>query len=244
LSWRAAVTVALDHWQGQPDGVGLELGAFTARVTDQLPRWGTTRPYRPIIAAVHAATASPTGVAAQRPGALERARLVIDDYHQILAALGQVQQRMVGVLGELGLAELVATIDGLSVLGAAAILAETGDPARFDCARAVVKHAGLCPRDNASGASAGPTRISGRGRPGLRLACWRAVWGALPHNQVLGARHHQLTTRTSNQLTPTQARVAIAAALLRQLWVVVTRRVPWDASIAAGHHPKEVTPAA
>jgi transposase len=227
LSWRAAVTVALDHWQGQPGGVGLDGATFTAKACGQLPRWGTTRPYRPIIAAVHTATQAATGVAEQRPGALERARLVIDDWHQILAALGQVEQRMVGMLAEFGLAELVATIDGLSALGAAAILAETGDPARFDCARAVVKHAGLCPRDNASGASAGPTRISGRGRPGLRLACWRAVWGALPHNQVLRARHHQLTTRTTNQLTPTQARVAVAAALLRQLWVVVTRRVPW-----------------
>jgi transposase len=246
-SWRAAVTVALDHWQGQPGGVSLDGAAFTAQVTGQLPRWGTTRPYRPIIAAVHAATACPDGVAEQRRGALERARGLLDDWHQALAALGQVEQRMVAVLGELGLAGLVATIDGLSPLGAAAILAETGDPARFDCARALVKHAGLCPRDNASGTSAGPTRISRRGRPGLRLACWRAVWGALPHNQVLRARHQHLTTRTTNRLTPTQARVAVAAALLRQLWVVATRRVPWDASIAAGtdgDHGKEVTPAA
>jgi transposase len=244
-SWRAATTVALDHWQGQPGGIGLDLAAFTARVTGQLPRWGTRRPYRPIIAAVHAATHSATGVAEQRPGALERARLVLEDWHQLLGALEQVEQRMVAVLGELGLAELVATIDGLSPLGAAQILAETGDPTRFDTARALVKHAGLCPRDNASGAHAGPTRISGRGRPGLRLACWRAVWGALPHNRVLRARHQQLTTRTTNQLAPTQARVAVAAALLRQLWVVVTRRVPWDASIAAGlAGTKAVTPAA
>jgi transposase len=235
----------LDHWAGQPGGVGLDLAAFTAQATGELPRWGTARPYRPIIAAVHAATRSPAGVAEQRRGALERARLLLDDWHQLLAALGQAEQRMVAVLGELGLAGLVATIDGLSPLGAAAILAETGDPARFDSARALVKHAGLCPRDNASGTHAGPTRISGRGRPRLRLACWRAVWGALPHNQVLRARHRLLTTRAANQLTPTQARVAVAAALLRQLWVVVTRRVPWDPGIAAGSRAKQgVVPAA
>jgi transposase len=55
LSWRAAVTVALDHWQGQPGGVGLDGATFTAKACGQLPRWGTTRPYRPIIAAVHTA---------------------------------------------------------------------------------------------------------------------------------------------------------------------------------------------
>jgi transposase len=69
---------------------------------------------------------------------------------------------MVSVLAELGLAELVTSIPGLSVVGAAAILAETGDPTRFDDAKAVVKHAGLCPRDNASGTVAGKTTISGR----------------------------------------------------------------------------------
>jgi transposase len=244
-SWRAAVTVALDRWTGQPDGVGLDAAAFAAEVRAQLPRWGTTRPYRPIVTRVHAATRSAAGVAEQRPGALERARLLLDDWHQLLAALGQVEQRMVAVLGELGLAELVATIPGLSGVGAAAILAETGDPARFDSARALVKHAGLCPRDNASGSHAGPTRISGRGRPRLRLACWRATWGALPHNHVLRARHQRLTTRAANRLTPTQARVAVAAALLRQLWVVATHRVPWDPGVAAGlTDAKGVTPAA
>ncbi|ONI93081.1 hypothetical protein ALI22I_00210 [Saccharothrix sp. ALI-22-I] len=53
---------------------------------------------------------------------------------------------------ELGLTALVGSITGLSVLGAAAILAETGDPTRFASARALVKHAGLAPGDKSSGA--------------------------------------------------------------------------------------------
>src|SRR6266542_3284751 len=126
---------------------------------------------------------------------------------------------------------------------AAAILAETGELARFDSARALVKHAGLCPRANESGAFAGTTRISRRGRPALRLAAWRATWGALAHNPVLAARHAHLTGRDHNQLTTAQARTALAAALLRWLWVVVTPRTPWQAAIAAGQLDprKEVT---
>jgi transposase len=72
------------------------------------------------------------------------------------------------------------------------------------------------------------------GRPALRLATWRAVWGALAHNPVLQARHAHLTGRTHHQLNDAQARTALAAALLRWLWVVVTRRVAWQAAIAAG----------
>ena len=95
---------------------------------------------------------------------------------------------MRAVLDDLGLTELVTTITGLTVTGAAAILAETGDPARFTTPRALVKHAGLCPRENASGAHQGKTSISGRGRPGLRVAAWRAVWAAMPNNPVMAAR--------------------------------------------------------
>ena len=110
----------------------------------------------------------------------------------------------------LGLTELVTSIPGLSAVGAATILAETGDPTRFSSARALVKHAGLCPRDNASGTYQGKTAISGRGRPELRLAAWRAVFAALQHNPVLAARHAHLTGRADNPLTDTQARVAVA----------------------------------
>ncbi|HSE47401.1 MAG TPA: transposase, partial [Gemmatimonadales bacterium] len=121
-----------------------------------------------------------------------------------------------------------------TAIGAAAILAETGDLTRFRSPRAVVKHAGLCPRDNASGGYRGKSSISGRGRPALRLAAWRAVWAALPNNTVLAARFQHLTTREDNRLARQQARTACAASLLRWLHVIVTRRVEWDASIAAG----------
>jgi hypothetical protein len=128
----------------------------------------------------------------------------------------------------------VTTIAGLTPAGAAAILAETGDPARFASPRALARHAGLCPRDNASGAFQGKTSISGRGRPRLRVAAWRAVWAALPNNPVMAARFAHLTTREDNRLARQQARTACAAALLRWIHVVITRRVTWDPAIAAG----------
>ena len=134
----------------------------------------------------------------------------------------------------MALTELVTTIAGLTPVGAAAILAETGDPARFASPRALVKHAGLCPRDNACGVFQGNTSISGRGRPRLRVAAWRAVWAALPNNAVMAARFAYLTTREDNRLARQQARTACAAALLRWIHIVVTRRVNWDLAIAAG----------
>ena len=108
---------------------------------------------------------------------------------------------MTAVLDELGLTGLVTSITGLSAVGAAAILAETGDPRRFATGRALVKHAGLAPREKLSGAFTGRTRLTGQGRPGLRLAAWRAVWGAQRANPVYAARYQHLTSREQNKLT-------------------------------------------
>ncbi len=141
---------------------------------------------------------------------------------------------MLAVLDQLELTALVTSIPGLSAVGATAILAESGDPTRFTSARSLVKHAGLCPRDNASGTYQGKTGISGRGRPGLRLAAWRAVFAALQHNPVLAAQHAHLTGRPGHRLSDAQARVAVACSLLRQLHAVIVTRTPWDPTIAAG----------
>ncbi|HEX2810296.1 MAG TPA: transposase, partial [Kineosporiaceae bacterium] len=96
-------------------------------------------------------------------------------------------------------------------------------------------HAGLAPRERLSGSYTGRTKLSGQGRPGLRLAAWRAVWGAQRANPVYAARYtHLMTSRERNKLTPTQAQAVIAAAILRQLHAVVTTRQRWDPAVAAG----------
>jgi transposase len=232
-NWCAALAVVLDRCDGRPERLSrLGLARFEVAVRRELPRWGAQRRRRAIIAGVYTALVDPRGVLAQRPGALERARDVLADWRSATTRLAEVESRMVAVLEELGLTQYVTTIPGVSAVGAAAMLAETGDPTRFDSPRALVKHAGLCPRDNSSGTFSGRSRISRRGRPRLRLAAWRAAWGAMQHNPVMAARYRYLTGRQHNPLSDGQARAAIAAALLRWLHVIVTHRVRWDATIA------------
>ena len=239
INWCAALAVVLDRCNGHPERLaGLGPTRFIAAVRREVPRWGGQRAWRPIITAVFAALTDPAGVTAQRHGALERAGWVLTDWRRIKAHIAEVDARMVEILDELEITEYVTSIPGISAVGAAAILAETGDPTRFDSPRALVKHAGLCPRENTSGTMLGRSRISKRGRPGLRLAAWRAVWGALPHNPVMAARYRHLTTRKVNPLSEGQARAALAAALLRWIHVLTTRGVTWNAALAgAGELP-------
>lgn len=241
MTWQAAMAVSCDP--AAITAMGYE--AFADAVRGELGRWGGQRRNHRILGAIWSAAHEPGGVERERPAALERAEFALGDWRRALDELDDVEARMVEVLDALELSELVQTIQGLSIVGAAAILAESGDPARFDCARTWVKHAGLCPRANESGTFQGQTKTSRRGRPALRTAAWRAVWGALAHNTVWAARYHHLRTRTDNPLRDGQARAAIAAALLRQLFVIVTRRVAWDPAIAAGgRHEEVVAPAA
>lgn len=234
ISWCGALAVVLERGDGRPEQAGRGgYQRFEAAVRRELPRWGAKQgPCQRITYAIYAVLTDPGGVTTQRLGALRRARWVLADWHATKSRLVQVQDRMLEILDELGLTTLAGSIPGVSGLGVAAILAETGDPTRFTSARALVKHAGLCPREDTSGTMIGRSRIYGRGRPRLRLAAWRAVWGALSHNPVMAARYQHLTTREHNRLASGQARAAIAAALLRQIHVIVCQRIPWDGAIA------------
>jgi transposase len=203
-------------------------------VRRQVARWDAVNPWQKIIDGVLAACASPAGVTALRCGALERVRLLLADWRDTRARLACTEQRMTTVLEQLGLTGLVTSITGLSAVGAAAILAEAGDPARFTSGRALVKHPGLAPRQKASGTYTGRTRTTGQGRPGLRLAACRGVWGALKSNPVYAARFAHLTGREHNKLSTGQAHAVLAAALLRQLHAVITTGRRWDPAIAAG----------
>jgi transposase len=102
LTWRAAVTVALAHLDrasGDPATLGRSgLARFARQVTAELGRWGGRRRCHRILRAVWTASCDPAavGVAAQRPGGLERARLVLADWQHTLAQLEDVGQRMTG----------------------------------------------------------------------------------------------------------------------------------------------------
>jgi|GEM_PF-295228 len=218
-----------------------DVEAFAAAVRATLPRFGGQRLWHGTVAAMYAALADDTGVRSRRDAVLHRIGWILDDLAHTRRRLTEAETHMVTVLDHLGLSDLLCSIPGLSPVGAAAILAETGDLTRFSHARALVKHAGLAPRAHASGQYTGTTRVSGRGRPRLRLAAWRAVFGAAPHNPVMQDRQRRLTERADNPLSAGQARAALAAALLRWIYVIVTQRVPFHELTAAGQQP--ATPA-
>ncbi len=256
-TWLAAVQVVTSRCGGQPARLA-EMGAeaFTAAVRDAQRGWGGQKAWGPICRRVFAALTDTEGVVVScRRGLLRRCADELGDLQRTRAQLRAVEADMVAVLGELGLSRL-GDIPGLSAVGAAAILAETGDPRRYDSSSSLVKHAGLSPAENASGAFAGQAHISRRGRPGLRLAVWRAVWPMLQYNPVMAAKYAAMTRAAgaaaddaaaadpgSRQVSAAaaaararraKARVACAASLLRWIYSMIVHDTRWDAAAAGG----------
>jgi transposase len=245
-TWTAALHIVCDR-----DGGDLtrtrRLGAarFEQLVRREILKRGGQKPCRRIVGKLFTALTHPVGVREHRRGALERVQLLLADWTEDQRRLADTETRMIAVLDELHLTELVTSIPGVSPVGAAAVLAETGDPRCFLSARAVVKHAGLAPRQKLSGTFVGRTKLTGQGRPGLRLAAWRVVWAVLHTNTVYAARYRYLTNRENNKLTPTQAQSVIAAAVLRQLHAVIVTGTAWDPATARhGTRRKQPTPIA
>ena len=239
-TWLAALQVVTARCGGDPARLtAIGEDAFTAAVRAAVQDWGGKKAWGPISRRIFAALTDTEGViVSSRRGLLRRCADELGDLQRTRAQLQAVEADMVAVLDELGLSRL-GHIPALTAVGAAAILAETGDPHRYDSSSSLVKHAGLSPSDNASGAFTGQAHISRRGRPGLRLTEWRAVWPMLQFNPVMAAKYQALTSAAEDEAAAARARrakarVACAASLLRWIYSMVVHGTSWDPAVASG----------
>ena len=237
VTFLACLQVTADRCDGDPGKLRrYGLAEFTQLVRGVLPRWGGQRICHRIVACFHAALGDSRGaVPARRRGALKLAGHALADLRRARELQLRAEAEMIAQLDVLGITDVLASIEGLSLPVAACILAEIGDPARFGSSRALVKHAGVAPCDNSSGNSAGQARISRRGRPVLRKTAWRGTW-AMIHgaNPVLAAKYGHLTSRDTGKLAKGQAHIACVATLLRWIYSVITTRTAWDRRVAGG----------
>jgi transposase len=259
LTWLASLETVTSRCGGDPARLaGLGEQEFLALVTDQARAWGAKRGAdRRIARAVLAVLDDPDAVGWSRRGLFRRIAAELADLRRARAQLAAVEAEMRAVLGgELGLSRL-GDIPGLTLAGAAVILAEAGDPRRYETAKSLVKHAGLSPADTSSGAFEGASRISRRGRPGLRTAAWRAVTPLLLHNPVMAAKYQAMVSAAEDaaraaaaaarpgsaqaaqagraaRAARAKARVACAAALLRWVCCMTVHGAAWDPVAASG----------
>ena len=191
-AWLACLEVVTGRCGGDPARIA-DLGEeeFFALARDAARGWGAGRITRRIARGVLGALDDPDAVGWSRRGLFRRIAGELGDLRRARAQLAAVEAEMRAVLGgELGLSRL-GDIPGLTLTGAAVILAEAGDPRRYETSKSLVKHAGLSPADTSSARSRAPPHLTG-GRPGLRTAAWRAVSPLLLHNPVMAAKYQAM----------------------------------------------------
>jgi transposase len=258
LTWLACVEVVTSRCGGGPARLAaLGEEEFLALVTAAARDWGAKWAVRRIARNVLGVLDDPDAVAWSRRGLFRRIAGELADLRRARAQLEAVEAEMRAVLaGELGLARL-GDVPGLTLTGAAVILAEAGDPRRYETSKSLVKHAGLSPADTSSGAFEGTSRISRRGRPALRTAAWRAVTPLLLHNPVMAAKYRAMVSSAQDaaqaaaaaarpgsaqaaqagraaRAARAKARVACAAALLRWIYFMTVHDAGWDPVAASG----------
>jgi transposase len=258
VTWLACLQVVTERCGADPArlaAAGEE--EFLALVTERARAWGASRADKRIARKVLAVLDDPDAVGWSRRGLFRRVADELGDLQRSRALLRIVEADMTGVLGgELGLARL-GSIPGLTLTGAAVILAEAGDPARYETSSSLVKHAGLSPADNSSGAFEGQSHISRRGRPALRTAAWRMIFPLLLHNPVMAAKYQALVAAAEEAAAASaararpgsaqaaqaaravrsaraRARVAYAASLLRWIYFMAVHGADWDPVAASG----------
>ncbi len=111
VTWLSAMRIILERDGGdlaRTRRLGLE--RFEASVRREIIRSGRQKPCGRILRRLFTALADPAGVISHRPGALERVGLLLGDLRETHRRLHDAEARMLTVLDELKLTELVTSI--------------------------------------------------------------------------------------------------------------------------------------
>jgi transposase len=120
------------------------------------------------------------------------------------------------------------SVPGVGLVTVAGFLAEVGDLSGYDNPRQIQKLAGLNLKENSSGKHKGRTTISKRGRPKLRSLLFRCVIPLLAKNGEFQALHRYYTQRVQNPLKRMQSAIALSCRLIRILFVLGRKQMPYD----------------
>lgn len=181
-------------------------------------------------AAAEASVGIPDGLAGARlrlQGLLEEVAFWKGQLERTEAAMGRALQQT-------PYARFLRSIPGVGVVTAASFLGEIGEPTQYTDWRQIQKLAGLNLVENSSGQHQGRRTLSKRGRGSLRALLYRAALTMVAKNPVFRALYRWFVERPGRPLEKKQALVAVALKLLRVMFALMQKGVPYDPSRVLG----------
>lgn len=159
-------------------------------------------------------------------GTLQTLRLLQEQERELQQA---IRDQVVQVAGH----ERALTIPGISLLTLGRILGDTGDLTRFARARQLVKLAGIQPTPCASGQhQRARTPMARQGRAGLRTTLFFASLRVIQSDAAFRQAYQRLQERDRHPLCKMEALGAMMNKLIRIIWTLIVRDVPYDAQQA------------
>ena len=152
----------------------------------------------------------------------------VADIERLTSEIAEIEAELAAKCREIPNAENILAICGLGETITAGILAEMGDVDRFDDAKEIQKLSGLGLVACSSGKHKGQTKISHRGRKRLRYWLYQGAMSLVAHNEAFRQLHVYYTTRAENPLKKMQSLIVIACKLLRIIFTILKKGVPFD----------------
>lgn len=174
---------------------------------------------------VHQLAQQSVGLQAGQAALQLAVRLHIDTWLAFRQQLASLDSHLAETFLALPEAKYLLSIPGLSIITAATILAEIGDPSHYRNGHQLIKLAGTQPVPNTSGRkSRSQTPMSHKGRPGLRTALFFVVLRLVQQDGDFAQAYQHLQQRAKNPLSPMQAVGVLMNKLLRIIWAVIRQR--------------------
>jgi transposase len=161
-------------------------------------------------------------------------KTLLEQYEMFAKQLDDIMTEVEQLLARIPGTKEMLTIPGVATVTLAGFLAEVGDLSGYDHSQQIIRLAGFNLKENSSGKKKGKSTISKRGRSRLRALLFRAVMPMVAKNAEFKALHQYFTKRSHNPLKKKQSIVALCGKLIRVLYTLGTKRIPYQANDVLG----------
>lgn len=161
-------------------------------------------------------------------------KTLLEQYEMFAKQLEDIMMEVERLLAQIPGTKEMLTIPGVAIVTLAGFLAEVGDLSGYDHGQQIIRLAGLNLKENSSGKKKGKSTITKRGRSRLRALLFRAVMPMVAKNAEFKALHQYFTKRSHNPLKKKQSIVALCGKLIRVLYTLGTKRIPYQPSDVLG----------
>lgn len=177
---------------------------------------------------------SSVGISVGIDASRKRLNDILDQIDMLDSQIENCDQAMNDIIDRLDVGRYLTSVPGVGDVVAASFIAETGDLDRFEDWKQLRKLAGLNLVEQSSGQHKGKTKISKRGRPGLRRLVYLIGDKGMLVSPEMMAFYQYLRHRPENSLKHDQAVLAVGLKLMRIMFHVVKYKEYYDPEKALG----------